>query len=89
MSSTVADTPSHSAPEVALGLTSSPLIYVRLFRGPANIPDSNWLNESRRDVTRLSVYLRSASLKNPSGRLGIDFTFHTTSCIEHREHLIP
>lgn len=37
----------------------------------------------------VSVYICTSSVKNLSGPPGIDFTFHTTSCIEHCEHLIP
>lgn len=36
----------------------------------------------------ISVYICTSSVKNLSCPPGIDFTFHTTSCIENCEHLI-
>lgn len=36
-----------------------------------------------------TAYLCTSSAKDLSGPPGVDFTFHTTSCTEHREHLIP
>lgn len=49
-----------------------------------------WVYAACNDIMYgVSVYICTSSVKNLSSPLGIDFTFHTTSCIERCEHLIP